>query len=122
MRVKKWETKILMMTFRPKMKAGGRWVDCRRRTSTGAKGKVEEDETTDDGRQERGEGVQENDSGNPRWRTTTTWWRCSSAWSTRMDAASVSRWKYNSCVVWETPVAKWEGEGEFRYRMRQAIK
>ena len=48
MRVKRWESKILRLTFRPKMKAGEDWVD-QEEDFKGDERQVEEDAFADDG-------------------------------------------------------------------------
>lgn len=50
------------------------------------------------------------------WRTTT-WWRTRGAKGTHEDPANVLKWEHrwgqhNRGVVWDTPFARWAGEGE----------
>ena len=76
----------------------------------GDEGLVEQDETTEDGREERGEG----DLGNARWTSSSregvvaslaveddVWVEEHEYWGTRVDFANVSRWKHT-----------WKGKGE----------
>ena len=56
MRVKKWETKLVRLTFRPRMKAGEGWIQ--EKNFEGDESQVEEDETADSGRKESREGVE----------------------------------------------------------------
>ena len=52
-KVMRWESKIMRLTLKPRMKAGEDWVDYRRRTSWEVRTQMEEDDSTDDGREER---------------------------------------------------------------------
>ena len=129
MRVKRWETKVLRVTFRPRTKAGEEWVEDRKRNSKEVKAKWRKMQLPT-----RAVKIAEKVWKTMAWascdgdvlvmnapRSTlrwqmSTWWRNRSAWCMRADPINVSRWKHKWCfhnvgVVWDTPMARWAGDG-----------
>ena len=130
MRVRRWESKILRLTLRPRMKASEEWVEYRKRTSWEMRAKWRKmrlPTMVDKNVEKVWKAVAwaNYDGDVPvvkalrsilRWRTTT-WWRKRSAWSMRVGPMNVSRWKHQ----WRFPqqrralgysMAKWAGEGK----------
>ena len=129
MGIKRWEAKILRLTFRPKRKAGEDWVEYRKRTSGRMRAKWRKMQLATTA-QKNVEKVWKTvawavyDGDVPvmkalrsilSWRTTA-WWRHKSAWGMRVGPTSASGWKdtwgvHTRGVVWDTLVVRWAGEG-----------
>ena len=91
-KIKRWESKILCLTLRPRMSGQGRLGELHEENIEGDEGQMDEGETADDGREEWRINFEDrglvNDNGDvpvmkaPRsirsWRTTS-WWRNRSA-------------------------------------------
>ena len=59
MRVEKWDTKVLRMTVRPRMKVGEGWVDYRKKLRKRCESNMAKDETANDDRKKCREGVED---------------------------------------------------------------
>ena len=130
-KVRAWEAKILLLTFRPRMKPDETWVVCRTRTANFLR--------------KMGLPLLTERIANKIWTTvtwadyegdvpmmlalrsilgwrTTAWWRSRASWGTAWDPYNVQRWKHefglrNRGVQWDTPRARWAGEGNAWIRL-----
>ena len=89
--VRHWETQTLRLTFRPKMRAGGLQED----VITSNASQMEEAESSDGGGCRNN--LEDNGLGYLRWRRS------------RFESTSIE--VFTRGAMWDTPVARWAGEG-----------
>ena len=128
--VHRWETRILRLTFRPKMQPGEEWVAYKAHTARMLRTRwkklglpslaelcAEKVWKTMAWAEKVGEvPVLTALRFVVGWRTTA-WWRNRSAWSMKWDPLNITCWKHkwgfhNRGVTWDAPMARWAGSEE----------